>query len=345
MKLRANQLASHLQSGGTPIYILTSDDPLSLEEAAASIRTQLRAQGAERQAAQADGHFKWGDWTAGFAGLSLFSSLTLAELRLPTGKPGIEGGKTLEAWAKQPPPDTVLLLLLPRADKAMQGSKWFSALESAGAWLALTPPTPAELPAWIGTRMAQHGLSADRETLEWLAERVEGNLLAAHQEIEKLSLLLPAGKVSQETVRAAVTDVSRFDAADLTEAVWRGDAARVARVCEHLRDEGESPLLALWLLSQDVRTLLNLADGVSRGGALPQLMKAQRVWDNRQGLFERALRRLNGPRLKRALQRCGELDRAAKGVGHAADTDAWRGLRQLGLGLSGRGSLARPVMD
>jgi DNA polymerase-3 subunit delta len=343
VKLRANQLAQHLQSGAQPVYLLTSDEPLCLEESAARIRDHLRTQGAERQAAQADGHFNWRDWAGGFSGLSLFSSLTLAEVRLPTGKPGVEGGKVLEAWGKQPPPDTILLLLLPRADKAMQNSKWFAALESAGAWLAPNPPNPGELPDWIGERLSRHGLRADRDTLEWLAERVEGNLLAAHQEIEKLALLLPAGAVSRETVRAAVTDVSRFDAADLPEAIWRGDSARVTRVCEHLHDEGESPLLALWLLTQDVRTLLNLADGISRGNALPQLMRTQRVWEARQGLFERALRRLDAGRLRQALRRCGEVDRLAKGVGTDADMDAWRGLRQLSLGLSGRGGLSRPA--
>ena len=336
MKLRPEQLAGALAKGLAPVYAVCGDEPLLTDEAAALIRQAARKAGAERQASQVETGFNWAAWASEFDSLSLFASRSLVELRLPTGKPGVEGGKTLDAWCANPPADTHLLLMLPRADKAMQASKWYGALDKAGTAIHITPPTPEQLPAWIGNRLARHQLKTDKETLAFLASRVEGNLLAAHQEIEKLALLLPAGPFDLDTARNAVVDVARYDASDLPEAFLKGDAARYCRIIDGLEAEGETPILALWLLSQELRTLYRLAGGVEAGEPLPALMRENRVWESRQSLVARALKRLNSAQLGSALRTASRVDRASKGL---LREDGWQMLKQLGLGLMGKTNL------
>lgn len=333
MRLRAEQLAGALAKGLAPVYAVCGDEPLLSDEAAALIRQAALKAGAERQANQVETGFNWGAWAAGFDSLSLFATRRLVELRLPTGKPGVEGGKTLDAWCANPPADTHLLVLLPRADKAMQASKWYGALEKAGTAVHITPPTPEQLPAWIGARLARHQLKTDPEALAFLASRVEGNLLAAHQEIEKLALLLPPGQFDLEAARNAVVDVARYDASDLPEAFLKGDAVRYCRIIDGLEAEGESPILALWLLSQELRTLYRLADGVEAGEPLPVLMRENRVWESKQTLIARALKRLDSAQLSAALRTASRVDRASKGL---LREDGWQMLKQLGLGLMGK---------
>jgi DNA polymerase-3 subunit delta len=337
MKLRADQLSGALAKALSPVYAICGDEPLLTDEAAALVREAARKSGVdERQSFQVETGFNWGNWVAGFDSLSLFSSRRLVELRLPTGKPGVEGGKTLEAWCNQPPSDTTLMVLLPRADRAMQQSKWYGALEKAGVTVHITPPTPEQLPAWIGGRLGRHGLKADRETLAFLASRVEGNLLAAHQEIEKLALLLPPGELDLESARNAVTDVARYDAGDLPEAFLKGDAVRYCRIIDGLEAEGETPILALWLLSQELRTLYRLAAGLQAGEPLPALMRENRVWDSRQPLVARALKQFKIADLGLALRLAGRVDRVSKGL---LRENAWAMLKQLGLGLMGKTNL------
>jgi DNA polymerase-3 subunit delta len=337
MKLRPEHLPGALGKGLANVYAICGDEPLLTDEAAALVREAARKAGvAERQSFQVETGFNWGAWVASFDSLSLFSSCQLIELRLPTGKAGVEGGKTLEAWVNQPPPDTILMLLLPRADRAMQATKWYSALEKAGVAVHITPPTPEQLPAWIGARLARHGLKADRETLAFLGSRVEGNLLAAHQEIEKLALLLPPGELSLEDARNAVTDVARYDASDLSEAFLKGDAVRYCRIIDGLEAEGETPILALWLMSQELRTLHRLANGVQAGEPLSALMRENRVWDSRQPLVARALKQIKLADLGTALHTAGRIDRASKGL---LRENGWVMLKQLGLGLMGKATL------
>jgi DNA polymerase III subunit delta len=336
MRLRAEQLAGALAKGLAPVYAICGDEPLLIDEAAALIREAARKAGAERQAFQVETGFNWGAWAGSFDSLSLFASLRLIELRLGTGKPGVEGGKVLEAWCNNPPPDTFLVVLLPRADKAMQATKWYGALEKSGNAIHITPPTPEQLPAWIGHRLARHQLKASAETLAFLASRVEGNLLAAHQEIEKLALLLPPGFFDLEAARQAVVDVARYDASDLTEAFLKGDPVRYCRIIDGLEAEGETPILALWLLAQDLRTLHRLAIGAAAGESLPALMRENRVWDSRQSLVTRALKRLSTNELASALRETSRIDRASKGL---LREDAWAMLKQLGLSLMGKSIL------
>jgi DNA polymerase-3 subunit delta len=337
MKLRPDQLAGALAKGLAPVYAICGDEPLLTDEAAALVRDAARKAGAEeRHSFQVETGFNWSTLAGGFDSLSLFASCRLVELRVPTGKPGVEGGKTIEGWCDRPPPETTLMVLLPRADRAMQQAKWYAALERSGVAVQITPPTAEQLPAWIGNRLARHGLKADRETLAFLAGRVEGNLLAAHQEIEKLALLLPPGELDMETARGAVVDVSRYDAGDLPEAFLKGDAARYCRIIDGLEAEGETPILALWLLSQELRTLYRLAAGLASGETLPALMRENRVWESRQALVSRALKQFKPADLGAALRQASRIDRASKGL---LREDAWAMLKQLGLGLMGKTNL------
>lgn len=335
MKLRGEQLEGALNKALAPIWLIAGDEPLLVDEAVARIRQAARARGFdERQSFQAETGFDWRGWLAGFDSLSLFASRRVVELRLPTGKPGVEGGKTLEAWASHPPDDTLLLVTTPRLDKASQSSKWATALEKAGTFLQTAPPSMDKLPDWIGERLSRHGLKADRDTLVWLATRVEGNLLAAHQEIEKLALLLPPGTLDMATARSAVVDVARYDVGDLSEAFLKADAARFCRILDGLKAEGEGLPLVLAVVGNEIRTLYRLAAGLSRGQRLANLMQELRVWDSRQSLVERALKRAGPERLARAMGGLSRLDRAAKGL---LKEDAWDELKQLGLALMGKG--------
>lgn len=333
MRIRPEQLEAHLQRGIAPVYVVSGDEPLLTDETAASIRTALRRAGvSERQTFQAESGFDWAGWLAAFDSLSLFASRRLVELRLPTGKPGAEGARTLESWCARPPADTWLMVLLPRLDRAGQATKWFAALDKAGVVVTPQPPTLAELPAWIGERLARHGLQANAKVLDFLAARVEGNLLAAHQEIEKLALLLPPGPVRLEDAREAVLDVARYDAGQLPEALLKGDGLRLLRIMEGLRQEGETPILALWILTQEIRTLYRLALGLERGETLARACARLKVWESRQPLVARALKRLDAPTLARALSEAARIDRAAKGLERE---DAWEMLKRLGLALTG----------
>jgi DNA polymerase-3 subunit delta len=335
MRIRGDQLAGALKRELAPVWLVSGDEPLTVDEALIQIRAAAQEQGfGERQSEQSEAGFDWRAWAAGFDSLSLFASRRLVELRLPTGKPGVEGGKVLESWAERPPADTVLLLATPRLDKAALAVKWVKAVEAAGVLVQTWPPPLERLPDWIGARLARHGLKADRETLAWLTARVEGNLLAAHQEIEKLALLLPPGPLDLATARASVADVARYDVGDLSEAFLKGDAVRFCRILDGLRAEGEGLPLVLAVFGGEVRTLYRLAAGLARGERLPALMTALRVWESRQGLLERALKRADPGRLTGAMRGLARLDRAAKGL---LKEDAWDELKQLGLGLMNRG--------
>ncbi len=335
MRIRGDQLANALKGPLAPVWLVSGDEPLLVDEAVADIRAAALSQGFdERQSAQSESGFDWRAWASGFDSLSLFASRRLVELRLPTGKPGVEGGKVLEAWAQQPPSDTVLLVTAPRLDKTALAVKWVKALEAEGVLVQTWPPALERLPDWIGARLARHGLKADRETLAWIGARVEGNLLAAHQEIEKLALLLPPGPVDLATARASVADVARYDVGDLSEAFLKGDAVRFCRILDGLKAEGEGLPLVLAVFGNEVRTLYRLAAGLTRGERLQGLMAALRVWESRQPLLERALKRVDVGRLARAVRALSRLDRAAKGL---LREDAWDELKQLGLNLMNRG--------
>lgn len=332
MRLKPEQLAQNLQQGVQPLYTVFGEETLLALEAADAIRAAARKNGyAEREVLTVEASFNWSRLAASGASLSLFGDKRLLEIRIPSGKPGTEGGQALQEYCKTLPPDTVTLVALPKLDKQAQASKWFKALEGAGVAVQANAVERGRLVAWIGARLAAQDRQADPATLQFLADQVEGNLLAAHQEVQKLALLFPPGKLSFEQVKDAVLDVARFDVFKLGDALLAGDAGRFVRVLEGLRGEGEEPVLVLWALTREIRVLAKLRGGMRRGASLPQLMRDAWIWESRQPLVERAVKRLSEAVLLRSLHRAAKIDRMIKGL---ARGDVWDELQQLGLAVA-----------
>ena len=264
--------------------------------------------------------------------LSLFAERRLVELRLPGGKPGEAGAKVLREYAANPPDGDVLLVISGKIDKDAQRSKWYTALDQAGVTVQVWPLSTAQLPAWIERRMHARKMRPSAEAVALLAERVEGNLLACAQEIEKLLLLHGSGTVDAEAVSAAVSDSARYSVYDLVDRALAGDATAVTRVLRGLQGEGEEPIVVLWALSREIRALAAMAEALQRGTGLEQVLVANKVWENRKSLVRAALKR-NPPRtLRRLLQQAGRADRVIKGV---AAGNKWDELQRLALGLAG----------
>jgi len=313
MRIKPEQLEAQLAKGLQPLYFIHGDEALLAQEAADLIRRRARQEGcAEREVFTVERGFDWKEMLASGNSLSLFSSRRLVEIRIPTGKPGNDGSQALQDYCARLPEDTVSLVLCPKLDKAAQAGKWFKALENTGISVAVFPVERAQLPRWIGERLARQGHRTDAATLQFLADQVEGNLLAAFQEVQKLALLFPAGALSFEMVKNAVADVARFDVFKLGDAVLAGDAARVSRVLDVLRGEGEDPVLILWALAREIRALARLRGGMRRGGRLPQLMKEAWIWESRQKLVEQAVQKTSETRLLQGLKRASNIDRMIK---------------------------------
>lgn len=329
MKLSADSLPRHLAAGLKPLYVIHGDAQLLALEAADSIRAAARAAGyTEREVLTADKDFRWAELRNSAQSLSLFADHKVIDLRIPTGKPGTEGGQALQEHCAQLSPDVLTLITLPRLDKSGSSSKWFTALEQHGVTIAADDIPRNALPAWIAGRLQRHGQSADRETLEFLADQVEGNLLAAWQEIQKLSLLYPSEALSFDQVKAAVMDVARYDVFKLAEAMLTGNTARYTRILDGLRAEGTATVLILWALTEEVRTLVKLLGGIQRGGNLASLMKEARVWGHRQESVGLAVRRIRLSQAEVALRHAARLDKVIKGLRAG---DVWDELLQLGL--------------
>ncbi len=335
-QVRLDALATHLSKRIAPLYVVHGDEHLLALEAADRIRAAVRKAGfTERDVLQVDRHFRWNRLLESGQSLSLFGDRKLIELRIPGGKPGKEGSTALQAYARSVRDgDTVTLITLPRLERESKNSAWFGALEAAAVTVEAPLVDRARLPAWIAERLAAQAQSAGPEALAFIVDRVEGNLLAAHQEVQKLALLHPAGKLGFDDVREAVLDVARYDVFKLGEAMLAGDAARVARMVDGLKGEGESPVLVHWAMTEEVRALLRAKLGVAAGQPLSALLRQLRVWGARERLFEAALRRLSLPLLRRALTRCAEIDRLVKGLRNLGSTpmgDAWTELARLGV--------------
>lgn len=332
MLLRGEQLAAHLEKGLQPLYVLYGDDPLLVIEAGDAIRAAARRQGyGEREVLTALPGFDWGNLLAAGGNLSLFGDRKLVDLRIPGGKPGRDGGAALQAWCQHLSLDTLLLVTLPELDWKEEKAAWFTTLAQAGVAVKLTAPALHELPAWIAGRLRRQGQEAGAEGLRFIAERVEGNLLAAHQEISKLGLLYPAGELSPEQIRAAVLNVARYDVDTLREALLAGDLARLARTLEGLRQEGEAPPLVLWAMGEEIRALATIRFGQSRGLPVDQLLREAKVWGPRQSLIKRALQRISPATLAAALRHAARIDRLVKGIGEG---DAWEEFLRLGMRLA-----------
>lgn len=336
MQLRPAELAAHLNKGRLlPIYVVHGEEALVALEAAQAIRDAARQQGfAERQVLTVESGFKWAELADSGQAISLFAEQKLIELRVPNGKPGSEGGEALQSYAASAPSDNVLLVQLPKLDKPQLSSKWFTALENAGAVIACPAINRDALPGWIAERLQRQQQRLSSEAMEYLVARVEGNLLAAKQEIDKLSLLHPAGELSLDDLQAAVANVARYDVWGLGEALIAGDAGRLARMLAGLQGEGEAPVLVLWALADEVRALLKVGLGRANGANLQQLYRENRVWGDKQKRYPQALDRLKASQLKAALAHAAEIDRIIKGVGQG---DAWEELLKLGMRLMPQG--------
>jgi DNA polymerase III subunit delta len=325
MKIGTRQLEAHLKKGLDTLYVVHGAEALLALEAADRIREAARKAGCtEREVFFAEPGVDWNRLLAGSANLSLFASKRLVELRIPTGKPGAEGARAIEAWCAHLGTDTVGLVMLPELDWQQLKTQWFAALERGGTVVEAKAVTRDELPDWLAERLARQEQSASVETLEWLADRVEGNLLAAKQEVEKLALLLPRGAITLAAIREAVTDVSRFERDALIEALHSDDPARIVRVVASLKAEGEPLPLLLWTLCEELRLLMALAAGQRPRRFLPP---------DRLEALNRTARRHGTASFDRELLRAHRIDLMIKGVETA---DPWDSIVELALGLAGR---------
>ena len=333
MKLNYQQVAAHLASGLLPVYLVSGDEPLLVDETLDSIRLAAREQGFdERESHLAERGFDWQALRAGMQNLSLFSSRRLFQVRLPTGKPGETGARFIAELTGDPPPETILVVVTPGLDSRTAKSKWVQALAKAGAWVQLRAPDRAGLPGWIAARLRQAGVSCDADSLELLASRVEGNLLAAKQEIDTLALVAGPGEISAETVRSVVGDGARFDVFQLTDAALAGDPRRAVRILQSLEREGVAAPLVLWSLNREIGVLTDVVFRVSAGLRLGQAMAEAGVWRSRQGLIGQAAGLHDCGSAAALVSRAWAAERICKGARRGRP---WGALMELTLALAG----------
>ena len=344
MQVAAPQLAAQLQRGLKSLYTLHGDEPLLIQEAADAIRAVARAQGyTERTVHTAAGaHFDWSEVLASGGSLSLFADRQMVEIRVPSGKPGKDGSQVLQqiAQAAQGNDSTLTLVILPRLDGPTLKGAWFGALDSFGVTVKVDPVQRQALPQWIALRLQQQGQRVvageeGQRTLQFFADRVEGNLLAAHQEIQKLGLLYPAGELGFEQVESAVLNVARYTAFKLAEAVLAGQVLRVQRMLDGLQAEGEAAVLVHWALAEDIRTLNRVRSAMDAGRPLPMALRENRVWGVKEKLIERALPFLGAGTLARWLDDAHTVDGIVKGLKAPGwPADPWQALQQMALGVT-----------
>ena len=338
MRLKAEQLSSHLSQGPVaPIYLISGDEPLLVQEAVDTIRATAKTQGyTERELLHAEAGFDWNVVLTEANSLSLFSDKKILEIRIPNGKPGEKGSKTLQEYIANPSDDTLILIITPKLDANATRSKWVKSIEGCGVFMQLWPVTDNQLPQWISRRLQQAGIQASRQAVSILAERVEGNLLAAVQEIEKLKLLIPEGELDSNTMSTIVADSARFNVFSLVDKAMQGEAQSACRTLRGLREEGTEPTVILWALTRELRTLLKASDTLAAGDHLDWVLKNLGVWEKRKPLIKNAIRRLSINQLRQMLKLAGGIDRAIKGMRTASP---WDDLTTLILMLCGTQTL------
>ena len=348
--VKVDALQVHLKSLGSggamlPLYVFSGDEPLLMMEAMDQLRLTAKKLGfTEREVMLQERGFDWSALMSAGQTMSLFGDKRWVELRIPTGKPGRDGADALKQFAAQVEsqtsgpegPDTVVCIILPRLDGKTKTSAWFGALDEAGMAIQIDSLDRSQLPQWIAGRLKRQNQEVESgaegmRALEFVADQVEGNLIAAHQEIQKLGLLYPSGKLSEEQIRTAILKVARYNVFELTEAMLAGDLPRLNRMLDGLKGEGEPLVLILWSVTEELRLLSKLKAASDAGESVQQLMRANRVWGNKERLYPTALRRVQPLKLRRAMQVAAGLDRQVKGL-HATDlpADPWDGLRLVG---------------
>lgn len=337
--LAADKLEADLARHLAPIYLISGDEPLLTAEAADMVRSRARDEGyTERSVLNVDRYFDWSELGAIGSSLSLFADRRLIELRMPTGKPGTAGARALSDFAASPPEDVLLLVLAPRLDKRALQLAWVKSLAAAGRLVQIWSPDRSRLPGWIVSRMRAAGLDPAPGVAELIADRVEGNLLAADQEIRKLRLLLPPGPVEAEDVARAVADSARYDVFDLVDAVCRGDVARSQRILAGLESEGVEPTIVLWALMRELRALAAVAWDVEHGQREDMAMRSARVWPRRQPAARATIRRHRHEGLLRLIRRGATVDRIVKG---SIPGKPWRSLAELSSAFAGAPLVSR----
>ena len=333
MKLNPRQLDKHVTRGLAPVYLVSGDEPLLVDEALATLRAAANSQGfSEREITVAERTFDWDELAGGMQNLSLFAARRIIEVRLPTGKPGREGSRFFVEAATDPMPDTILFVITPSLDRNAVKSKWVTTLTKAGVWLDLRAPKTAELPGWIVGRLSAAGLHADRDALQLLVAQVEGNLLAAKQEIDKLVLLATDGQVTVDTVRTSVADGARFDVFQLGDAALAGDGARASRILFSLEREGVAAPLVLWSLVRETTAVADVILRVSGGQSPARACADAGVWESRQNLMLRAIRGRDSAFARGLIGSASRADRVVKG---SLRGQPWNALLELTMTLAG----------
>ena len=347
--VKTDAFQSHLKSLAAasafhPLYVFSGDEPLLMMESIDLLRSKARQLGyTEREVMLQERGFDWSALLNAGQTMSLFGDRRWIELRIPTGKPGRDGADALKQFSVQiasqsnaDGPETIFCIVLPRLDMKTKSSAWFSSLDEAGMAVQIDSLDRSHLPSWIAGRLQKQGQSiqsgpAGQRALEFIAEQVEGNLIAAHQEIQKLGLLYPVGELSEEQVRSAILKVARYNVFELSEAMLAGDLPRVNRMLDGLKGEGEPLVLILWSITEELRLLSKLKMASDSGESVQQLLRANRVWGNKERLYPAALKRVQSSRLRQAVQIAAGLDRQSKGL-QAAELpgDPWDGLRLVG---------------
>ena len=339
MQVRPDQLEAQLGRGLKPLYTIHGDEPLLAQEAGDAIRAAARAAGyTERKVFTVSGaHFDWSGVLGAAQAMSLFAERQLIEIRIPSGKPGKEGSEALQRYCERLPEDVLTLVQLPRLDYQQMKAAWFTALDSGGATVRVETLERKALPAWLAQRLARQNqrVRAGEEgqrTLAFFADRVEGNLLAAHQELQKLALLHPAGELSFEQIESAVLNVARYDITKLTEALWTAQVPRALRMLDGLQAEGEAAVLVHWSLAEDLRALARARAALDEGRPLPMALKEARVWGLKEKLFERVLPALSDHQLAHLVDAASICDGIVKGLKHPEwPHEPWPALKRLAL--------------
>lgn len=341
MRLKAEQLEAALSKQLAPVYLITGDEPLQQGESADLVRRAARQAGYEnREILTVDAHFEWALLGESADSFSIFADKKIIDVRMPSGKPGVEGSKALIDYCARIPEDTLLLITSGKLDSASLKAKWAQALDKAGIIIQVWPLAGQDLINWLQKRLAGKGLACDPEGIRLLAGRIEGNLLAAAQEVEKLFVLYGPKKLSRSDIESAVADSSRYDVFNLSDAMLVGNIGRIVKVLQGLRSEGAAEPLVLWALAREIRLLIAVKTARHQGITKDQALKSAQVWDSRKGLILGAEQRLQLAQLNKALSMCAAADRCIKGVSKG---DAWDQLLQICLLIGGADAMAESV--
>ncbi|MEX2488038.1 MAG: DNA polymerase III subunit delta, partial [Pseudomonadales bacterium] len=337
MKIYPDKLEAQLKKSVAPVYIVSGDEPLLVQESCDLIRSALKQSGyTERELFHIDANFDWDQVLFSANSMSLFADKKVIELRMPTGRPGDKGAVALKTYVDHPPDDTVMLVVTQRLDAAVQKTKWFKALEAMSVFVQVWPIDAKQMPRWIKERFNRAGLDISSEAVEMVVGRVEGNLLAAVQEIERLKLISESQRIEVDDVIESVADNSRYDVFSLIDTAESGDAARTHKIVQGLKSEGTEILYIVAMVSKELRNLEKMANMVARGQGVDTAIKSGGVWQKRKSLVAGSLKRHNLTACNEMQQKMGQIDKMVKGL---LPGDPWTELVNVLMHLAGKPGL------